>query len=538
MAVLIVLLVFVVLVVHFANLGKFARAPVDDYELELFDNVYIPSLSPPAEIVIDNENATECHKTLTPCRTNGDCQMCREVFARCVTFNQDVELELDDETVHVSAGSRYCMALSGIMARTCNPHTGTWVMRQVEEGIFSLICSCRFPGIVEQMSIYDDCDVPVACGPNGVLNDLNTSPLRCECDDGFVSEITETGMPYCRTLNLRDVRLNNAYFPRPPCQVGYIESEHPGLDPIYRQLFTVNVCVMDPCSIDPITGERHDGYLLYEPALGADGKELIMCVCPLISSLYPVYSPRSMLRTRYSEGDNVITNACIKPLTVPREEVRSDIKVFWGRNSLKADADVVFQVDLAHVMPQYRHLVFPRYFAHDTDSNVNTYGILKFAIMSAWHKNVEDGTTVRDLFQFWWSFNYQRVHTTNNCPLPGIGQCARDTECGNVSCTTNPCIRKFVNSAFANTCFFLKSARTFSNLGTIDQIAVYRNASNYSGNEFPVTFYLDTRFATQSFIHQPLSYRTVYFTKSEEVVDSSQYSNLATILDTYPLYRA
>lgn len=529
------LLLVCLVVAHSFNALRYPMR-LDD-NLTLYDNTRVPLLDPPKEILI-NENDLSCHRVPTTCRSNADCQVCLEALASCQEFYETVILEIsDDQQLIVNPGDRYCLALNNKSARSCNPLTGTWMLRQVDSGgNFALICHCDMPGLVTQLNIYDDCTFPVGCKPHGIIADVYSYPLRCVCEVGFVSEISETGTPYCRPRVMRDVMLSTAYYHRPPCQDGFLPADHPALNPWYRSQIGANVCLPDPCSVDPLTGEFHDGRVVYEETGGADGKALVMCRCSVESNIYPVYSANSMLNARYSESDFEIANACIKPLTVDRREVRSDLKVFWGRNSLKSDADMVFQVNQRHVHEPYRVLLYRRNQHPHPIVELTTEYIFKFQLHTAYVASSVHSSH-RDVFQGYWHLNYMRTHI-NTCPLPGIGECRNPLSCGNITCTRNPCIGSTVTSSYRPRCFFFRRERQFDDVGTVGQICIWNYPTQYSSDNVPVTFYINALCATDGGYGVNDDVRTFYFTNTASTAPPHEHSTLITLLATYPFYNS
>lgn len=527
------IIVLVLLLSHLANLRLYLFNTNLDNNFYINDNSSVPLLNPPKEIII-NENDLSCHSTPTVCNSNADCQICMESLASCQEFYDIVILELDDNnTLIVNPGDRYCLALDNRSARSCNPHTGTWVLRHVDNDNFALVCHCDMPGLVTQLNIYDDCTFPVGCKPHGVILNIYTTPLTCLCENGFVSSISSTNTPYCRPMVMRDVMLNLEYFHRPPCRDGFLPAEHAAFDPSYRRQIGANICLPDPCSIDYLTGEVHDGRVLYEPNGGADGGPLVMCQCNVGSDIYPVYNMASMLNAQYSEQDWDIANACIKPLLVSRRDVRSDLKVFWGRNSLKSDADMVFQVNESQVHQAYRVLLSKRLTAHPTVS-VSTSHILKFKINSAYVSS-SSINALRDVYQGYWHLSYLRTGV-NSCPLPGIGQCRNPQTCGNVTCSYNPCIASTAAVGYRNTCYLFRAQRTYNDVGTIGQLCIWNSPTFYENQNIPVTFYMNALGTTDGGYGVTNDVRTLYFTSSGDTVSPSQYNNVMQLLATYPHY--
>nr|AYU75306.1 pif-1 per os infectivity factor 1 [Spodoptera littoralis nucleopolyhedrovirus] len=372
------LVVVLILVRYVGQLYRVEDEKADRDVVRLFDNSHVPYISPPTSIIVEG-NTHECHKQLTPCSTHRDCDLCREAMANCQYFDEPVTLRLQDqfgETVEykIEPGESYCMALDRQRARRCNPNTGVWLLTESDVG-FSLICSCTAPGLVTQVNMYEDCDVPVGCLPHGVVADINEKPIRCKCNSGFVSDfLPNTEIPYCRSQTFRDVLNDTNFVPVAPCPPNYIQVDHPGLPNSYAQyLRNRNACVPNPCAIDPITGERHNGIIMYDD-------DNTWCGCTSIIGIFPVYSSGgSMLRP----SNKTLVNSCIKPFTSYQPQFL--YKVFWARNEEDtADADIVANVSPDEVNPEYRVMLFPMLLGgHDTlyDENwsMNKF-IFKFSV--------------------------------------------------------------------------------------------------------------------------------------------------------------
>lgn len=262
----------------------------NNYPLLLFDNAHVPLIEPPSEIVIEG-NAHECHKELTPCTTHSDCNVCREGLANCQLFDEDTIIQFnnndnddDDNHVVIKKGEAYCLALNKERARSCNPHTGVWLLAETHNG-FALLCSCLRPGLVTQLNMYEDCNVPVGCAPHGHVESINTNAIRCECDEGYVSDYNAaTDTPYCRPRTVRDVMYDEHFFPRAPCADGQVRLDHAGLNDFYRTQFRLgDICVVDPCSVDPISGRRTSGRLF--STAYADGRQINGCNCSIDDGL-------------------------------------------------------------------------------------------------------------------------------------------------------------------------------------------------------------------------------------------------------------
>ncbi|AKR17436.1 PIF-1 [Mocis latipes granulovirus] len=533
--VVLVIMMVVMVLLHAVNLyNNMEPVIVPEDELVIYDNSRVPEIEPPKIITIE-ENELSCHETLTPCATDATCQLCQEALAKCYTFTENVILELPNgDTQVMQPGESFCLALDSKQARACNPHTGTWVMRQVDTSNYAIICHCDFPGLVIQTTIYDDCDIEVGCRPYGRLASLYTTPLECECDNGYHPDRNEHA-PFCRPSVVRDVRADPAFFHRPPCRDGYVSTRHPGIHEDVRRNFEFEVCIPDPCSIDPVTGEHHEGRLVHYTNQAPFNQSITMCMCDLQFNLYPVYSLYSILDQHYG-NDTVMANACIQPLTVSRhrDAVRSDIKVFWGNSSVKSNADMVFQVNTIDVKLRYLPLLVRRTTQHPRQ-NLSTDFIMKFQITSCYFQIVSN-SDVKDIYQYWWDYNFKRRHNNNNCPLPGVGQCHRTCTTGNVSTRCNPCINNTVESSFRQQCYFVRQTRLVDGFGEIGQLCMGNTATYYKRGDEPVTYFLNGLFALDYGYGRPKENQTIYFVKSSECLADQQYQNVAVIMDSYSWY--
>ncbi|AJK91730.1 pif-1 [Spodoptera frugiperda granulovirus] len=534
MYVVLVLVMVVMVVLHCVNLYNDIEPPKEKLDLQLFDNSNVPDIVPP-EVIIIESNELSCHETLTECRTDAQCQLCQEALAKCYTFQDTVILELpngDSQTMR--PGDSYCLALDSKRARSCNPHTGTWVMRQVDTTNYAIICHCDFPGLVIQATIYDDCDIEVGCRPNGHIANLYETPLTCACDTGYHPDRNEHG-PFCRPTVVRDMQNNPAFFHRPPCRNGYITNRHPGLHETIQRLFMFEVCIPDPCRIDPVTGQWHEGgNLEIFPGEAPDGTDIVMCYCSIEQSLYPVYSPQSIVDARYGRNDPINANACIQPLTIDQNQLRTDLKVFWGQNSFKSNADMVIQTNFSSVKERYRRLLRNRTTAHPVQIEINVSNILKFQITSVYFTTAA-ARNARDIYQMYWAYNYLRTHQ-NHCPIAGLGQCRRGCNAGNVSVSCSDCINSTVASNYNSQCFFVRdSTRSIANFGTFGQICSAHNAWYYPAGLAPICFYLTGRFATDWQIRN--AYRTIQLVHVHDALQNPTYDAANSVLDSYPWYR-
>lgn len=479
--VLIVLLVILIAVIY-NNVTLLQYVQQDFIPIvQTFDNSNVPLIEPPTEIIIEG-NQYECHKQLTPCSTHQDCDICREGLANCQYFDDKTLITIthDDgekQEFTIEPGESYCMALDRERARSCNPNTGVWILAESPVG-YSLLCSCFTPGLVTQLSLYHDCDIPVGCQPHGQIVSINERPMRCSCEVGYVADFNaDTQTPFCRTRRIRDVIQNSEFFPHAPCPLGYIPIEHPGLDPEYLRMTNArNVCVIDPCSVDPVSGQRHEGYLV---SYTYEDRERHFCNCPVDDGLFGVYSDRPTMVRPSSER---LVNACLKPFNVHISAIPViEYKWFWGHIDLfVSDDDIVAFVDRNRVSSsRYHRMMFPilKPHPHIPWDISGILLIMKFS--SAFTPVFDVPTTMQNTYTRYYLQNYTL------CFYPGLeGRCIVN---GYMNCIRRHGVVQ-VNTAerFSDKqCILSRDGRW---------IRVWHQPQVYRSGRFPVALYVSVKF--------------------------------------------
>ncbi|AGC36345.1 PIF-1 protein [Chrysodeixis chalcites SNPV TF1-A] len=511
---IVILILIVLLLTNYISVLVYADEPVL-YPLERFDNSNVPLIEPPSEIILE-DNPVSCHSQLTPCTSHQDCDICREGLANCQYFDEPTKITMNDIEYTIQPGESYCMALNRERARACNPNTGVWILTRNEIG-YSLLCNCTSPGLVTQLNLYSDCNVPVGCQPNGRILNINESPMRCVCDEGFISELdTQTQTPFCRPMRVRDTDYRT-FFEQAPCRDGFVSIEHPGLDPIYRQtLRLTSICVVDPCSIDPITGRRTTGRLQYFKN-DQDGTELSFCNCPIEDNLFGIASGgASMLRqSRLNRRDNIsIVNSCIQPFNIPIDALHEiQYKFFWGRSdNLLSDDDIFAHVtrhNLSHV--RYHRLLQPI-----PNSILST---IKFSIAYSPHEIFVDSSLKDSIYV---RFLKLARRTTQPCFYPGRGRC--------IVHQPDLCIRRHGTVQVGTAETFTNSWCYFSREG--GWIKIWSPATRYPRGQFPVALMVSAVFG----VLETKNATTIHICDAIGMVPESQYNNLAQILNTYSNY--
>ncbi|QWO71667.1 per os infectivity factor 1 [Orgyia pseudotsugata single capsid nuclopolyhedrovirus] len=521
--VLFVILVFIV--IGLCAVSRVLHAVADeivDAPLLRFDTSDVPMIDPPSEIYIEG-NALECHKNLTRCRTHMDCDACREGLANCQLFTETTLIVMHDadgnEIQHtIRPGESYCMALDRERARSCNPHTGLWLLAESAVG-FSLLCSCLTPGLVTQLNMYEDCNVAVGCQPHGRVADLNETPLRCECDDGYVADFDEsTQTPYCRPRIVRDVVYDETFFPRAPCPDGFVQIDHPALDQIYRQELRLNdICVVDPCSIDPISGQRTPGRLIYYRSGSIEYK---YCQCPLWQNLFPVYSPTPSM---IGESTAPVSNACIRPFNVNLARLaRIDYKFFWAQpDKTRSDDDVVASVFLHQMSHErYARITFPYLTPHPDSTALSIGRVFKFSTAYTPSVNASQSADTSSAYQ---RYDIIAMRTSSPCFFPGDGRC--------IVANPNQCIRRHGSFQVWTAETTTNSWCLFSREG--DDLRIWSPATRYPRTLYPVALRVNLLFGIHGNVRENTIVRLV---TGNTTTWGANVDNLATLLNTYGDY--
>ncbi|ABY65852.1 per os infectivity factor 1 [Orgyia leucostigma nucleopolyhedrovirus] len=521
-------IILILIIVSLCSINRVLYAIADEIvvaPLPRFDNSNVPLIEPPSEIYIEG-NTRECHKNLTPCTTHADCDACREGLANCQHFTETTMIVIHDdngaEIRHtIQPGESYCMALDRERARSCNPHTGLWLLAESAVG-FSLLCSCLTPGLVTQLNMYEDCNVTVGCQPHGRIANINETPLRCECDEGYIADFDNaTQTPHCRPLTVRDVVYDEIFFPRAPCQDGFVRLDHPSLDPIYRQeLRLPDICVVDPCSVDPISNQRTAGRLAYYRS--ADGTvEYKYCRCPLWNNLFSVYSPTPSM---IGESSAPVANACIRPFAFNLQSIsRIDYKFFWARSDkTRSDDDIVCMVrspsELSH--ERYARLLYTYLTRHPDTTILSGSRLLKFStaysVLDDDNNNAVNGNAYEQYVRL-------AARTSAPCFFPGVGRC--------ITVNRDDCIRRHAAAQVWTAETFTNSWCVFSREGS--DLRIWSPATRYPNDLFPVVLRVNLLFGI---INHDRNYTTVSLVAGDDVTTGANVDNLATLLNTYADY--
>lgn len=351
-------------------------------ELQLFDATDDDIIRLPTEPITLDTNPVKCHQQLTECTDPVDCTVCQEFLASCNLIEEDLDIELEDGTMHtLEAGKSYCLAMNIQHSRTCNPNTGRWLLVSTSKG-FTLICSCRYPGIVSQLHMFSDCNISVGCNGVGSIQNMNANPLTCQCDLGFVSDVVgENNEPICRARTINDAIYDVDIFPRAPCPSGYVQINHPGLDPVYAQRFiNPTICVRDPCSIDPITGRDVHGELLHEHVVEFD-KDISYCNCHSLDRTYGISIDDSMVAISVDEETQrplKLPNACISPSN-EAPAGGSVSRFFWARQDVLKESDLELALVYGHNQIHNEYIPVLNFYLNGDQQ------LLKFALTEFYH---------------------------------------------------------------------------------------------------------------------------------------------------------
>lgn len=245
----------------------------DGGELKRYKNLTLNHIAynPLDKISLNNNKICGPHKNVIKCNLNispNECFDCSNSMATCKHFNQDIIVENENGLIlniihkNSSKDEGYCIETNKKVesAHKCNPNTGNWVLVKQNPltSSFTFICKCKYPSLVTQANIFNDCSVDVACGPNGHLKTLNVLDIRtngtCICDiaKGYISDRTARG-PICRQLKYSELLYDPPQYNDFPHKLNLL---HDAIAPQFRNQFThaKNRSVINPCKIDAFTG--------------------------------------------------------------------------------------------------------------------------------------------------------------------------------------------------------------------------------------------------------------------------------------------
>jgi hypothetical protein len=232
--------------------------------------------------------------------------------------------------------------------------------------------------------------------------------------------------------------------------------------------------VIDPCSVDPVSGQRHGGYLVSDTH---NGEERHFCNCPISNDLFGVYSDQqTMVRT----SSQRLVNACLRPFNIPLMLLPViEYKWFWGHIDLFiSDDDVVAYVN--HVMlssPKYQRMLFNVTKPHPHFPDSVHYSVMKFS--TAYTPIFETFSNLQNIYTRYYLLNYTL------CFYPGLeGRCI-------VNGYMN-CIRRHGNVQ-------VNTAERFSDKQCILSrdgrwIRVWHRPNVYRSGRFPVALYVSVKF--------------------------------------------
>lgn len=133
----------------------------------------------------------------------------------------------------------------------CNHFTGSWVLVDIDGKQF-LKCTCRHPNIVTQQFDGGNCDVDVACSPNGQLISIFIQDLlngECACRSGYKSvKYPRIGCEKLLPSETEKTICDSNEIPISQALSVY-HSEY------LNDLPTVKKCIKNPCSFNVLNGK-------------------------------------------------------------------------------------------------------------------------------------------------------------------------------------------------------------------------------------------------------------------------------------------
>lgn len=162
------------------------------------------------EVAIENQyncNARDLHT----CDINDPTTLfgCKELTVRCQHFEKDIEFKENGNTYIIKKNKTktegYALAITNL-AKTCNPYHGDLVLvtANTESTDYMLICSCKHPGYIGNLSLLNSCEDVFVC--NGKIDNINKplEEINCICEKTEHTVRYNDGLPTCKTLLVKE----------------------------------------------------------------------------------------------------------------------------------------------------------------------------------------------------------------------------------------------------------------------------------------------------------------------------------------------
>lgn len=161
---------------------------------------------------VDIENNYDCNaKSLHTCDINDASTLfgCRELTVRCQHFDKDTEFKENGKIFIIPKNTTktegYALAITNV-AESCNPYHGDLVLVTLNSNSndYMLICSCKNPGYIGNVSLLGSCENVFIC--DGKIDNINKplDKINCQCDKHEHSLRYNDGLPTCKPLLVKE----------------------------------------------------------------------------------------------------------------------------------------------------------------------------------------------------------------------------------------------------------------------------------------------------------------------------------------------
>lgn len=277
------------------NVAKAKELPEFSYDLVL--------PNPPQNIVITNEYACTLDELRT-CSVSDptSCFGCQNLTAACQHFDTDqLYTNAKGETTTIPANTSpdegYCLVVQRLFER-CNPFHGNlvFVQRSPNSNELALICDCKNPGYIGNLTIDGACETVFVC--NGKIDDVNKplEEIECKCEESQ-QPTRINNVPTCRIKSVDEATgqdYGNLMWPVSALPTSMLSQNLAGNFNSDR--------FINPCQVCILTGAPVDGELFYSP-----NEESYFCRNRDYSSL-PVRRHKSYRILRGSFGPDGMIN--------------------------------------------------------------------------------------------------------------------------------------------------------------------------------------------------------------------------------------
>lgn len=250
----------VVIVVVFL-LQKYLKSPIIDNVKEPLINFSYDIKFDPFPSFVNLENKYLCTgDNLRKCKVDNplSCIGCQSLIASCVHFKENtVYIDANNVKYNIpkneDLNEGYCLTILQI-EKFCNVYHGDLTLVQLtpDSSDTMLICNCRNPGLIGNLSLMGSCTNVFMC--NGEIDEINKpiNEINCICAPNN-ENIKINNISHCvpKTIENAGDQLTNLIFPSSRTST----QDTKNFNKMIAQNFPTRT-LKDPCGVCPVTGKQ------------------------------------------------------------------------------------------------------------------------------------------------------------------------------------------------------------------------------------------------------------------------------------------